>query len=192
MATNQRITDFYLRAQNVDFARQFQFRLQKFGSAAFGPENLVYVESASLPGRAITNIPVPFMGLQFNIPGTASYPGSDSWQVTFRCDTSYNLRAMLEDATFNTFDDSTSTGSYWTPPGSQTVEMNLIDKNFTTVRQYVLIGAYVTNVGEATYDIGDSGNIVKITATVAYQYWRTPIGVKPGADFFNFGGSKTV
>jgi hypothetical protein len=56
----------------------------------------------------------------------------------------------------------------------------------------VLIGAYVTNVGEATYDIGDSGNIVKITATVAYQYWRTPIGVKPGADFFNFGGSKTV
>jgi hypothetical protein len=190
MASDQRITNFYLKAQNVDFARVFQFRIQKFGSALFN-DQLVYLESATLPGRAIANIPVPFMGLQFNIPGTASYPGSDSWQVTFRCDASYNLRSLLEDATLNIFDDSTSTGAYWTPPGSQTIDINLIDKNFSTIRQYSLIGAYVVNTGEISYDIGDNGNIVKCQATIAYQYWRVPISTAR-SNAFNLSGPRTT
>ena len=168
----QNIADFYRAVQQQDFARQFQFRVVQLANTNFGENSLVYLETASLPGRTISNIPVPFMGLQFNVPGTASYPGSDSYAVTFRCDQNYNIRAALENATFNTFDDNTSTGNYNIARNSSVITLNLLGKDQTTVRQYTLYGAYVASVGDISYNIGDNGSIVTVPATLAYQYWR--------------------
>lgn len=173
MATNQKIQDFYTQALQKDFARQFQFRLTQFANTNFGESELVYLETGTLPGRSITNIPVPFMGLNFNVPGTATYPGSDAWSVQFRCDQNYDIRAVLENATFNTFDDSVSQGDYNIARKSSVVTIDLLGKNpETTVRRYNLIGAYVVSVGESSYSLGDSGSIVTVPATIAYQYWR--------------------
>jgi hypothetical protein len=173
MATPQGITQFYSAAQKQDFARSFQYRVEQLGSL-IDPDILVYMESATLPGRTIANIPVPFMGLQFNVPGTASYPNSDGWSITFRCDQEYKLRSILEDASFNVFDESISGGSYKTPPASQSIVINLLGKdiNVAPIRQYRLVGAYLTNIGQASYDIGDNGSVVKIECTMAYQYWE--------------------
>ena len=169
----QNISDFYTVAQQNDFARQFQFRLVQFANTNFTESQLVYLETANLPGRAITNVPVPFMGLQFNVPGTATYPGSDAWNVTFRCDQSYNIRSVLENATFNTFDDGTSTGDYNIARPTSVVTIDLLGKNpSNVVRRYNLIGAYVVNVGDSTYNLTDNGQIVTIPTTIAYQYWR--------------------
>jgi hypothetical protein len=168
----QNIADFYRTVQQNDFARQFQFRVVQLANTNFGEDQLVYLETANLPGRAINNIAVPFMGLQFNVPGTASYPGSDAWAVTFRCDQSYNIRATLENATFNTFDDSTSTGDYNIARNSSVITLNLLNKTGGTARQYTLYGAYVVNVGDIAYNLGDNGSIVTVPATLAYQYWR--------------------
>jgi hypothetical protein len=168
----QNISDFYRSVQQKDFARQFQFRLVQLANTNFGEDTLIYVETANLPGRAITNVQVPFMGLNFNVPGTATYPGSDAYNVTFRCDQNYNIRAALENATFNTFDDGTSTGSYNIARNSSVITMNLLNKNGSTVRQYTLYGAYVVSVGESTYNLGDSGTIQTVPTTLAYQYWR--------------------
>lgn len=170
---SQNISDFYSTASSRDFARQFQFRISQFANTNFRNNELVYLESATLPGRSITNIPVPFMGLQFNVPGTATYPGSDAWTVQFRCDANYNIRAVLENATFNTFDDSTSTGTYNIAKIGSVVTLNLLGKDPNTViRKYNLIGAYVVSVGESSYNLTDAGNIVTVPATIAYQYWR--------------------
>jgi hypothetical protein len=168
----QNISDFYRSVQKNDFARQFQFRVVQLANTNFGEEQLVYLESASLPGRAINNIPVPFMGLNFNVPGTASYPGSDSYQVTFRCDQNYNIRSTLENATFNTFDDGTSTGTYNIARNSSVIILNLLNKNGTTARQYTLYGAYVVSLQDSAYNLGDTGTIVTVPCTLAYQYWR--------------------
>ena len=168
----QNISDFYRTVQQKDFARQFQFRLVQLANTNFGEDDLIYVETANLPGRAITNVPVPFMGLQFNIPGTATYPGSDAYAVTFRCDQNYNIRAVLENATINTFDDSTSTGDYNIARNSSVITLNLLNKSGGTVRQYTLYGAYVVSVGESTYNLGDNGTIQTVPTTLAYQYWR--------------------
>lgn len=168
----QNIADFYRTVQQKDFARQFQFRLVQLANTNFGESELIYVETANLPGRAITNVQVPFMGLQFNVPGTATYPGSDAYAVTFRCDQDYNIRAALENATFNTFDDGTSTGDFNIARNSSVITLNLLNKSGGTVRQYTLYGAYVVNVGESTYNLGDSGTIQVVPATLAYQYWR--------------------
>jgi hypothetical protein len=168
----QNISDFYRVAQQNDFARQFQFRLVQLANTNFGEDEFVYVETANLPGRSITNVQVPFMGLQFNVPGTATYPGSDAYNVTFRCDQSYNIRAVLENATFNTFDDGTSTGDYNIARNSSVITLNLLSKNGTTARQYTLYGAYVVSVGESTFNLGDSGTIQTVPATLAYQYLK--------------------
>lgn len=171
------ITDFYNTAITRDFARQFQFRLVRLANTNFGGSDssswpLVYVETASLPGRTINNIPVPFMGLNFNVPGTASYPGSDSYSVAFRCDQSYDIRATLENATFNTFDEQVTRGDYNIARPSSTIILDLLDKDKSIVRQYTLFGAYVVSVGDIAYNIGDNGSIVTVPATLAYQYWR--------------------
>lgn len=168
----QNIADFYRSVQQRDFARQFQFRVVQLANTNFGESELVYLESANLPGRTIVNQQVPFMGLDFNVPGTAKYPGSDSWNVNFRCDQGYNIRAVLENATFNTFDDGTSTGDYNIARNSSVISLNLLNKNGGTARQYTLYGAYVVSVGEIQYNIGDAGSIVIVPATLAYQYWR--------------------
>lgn len=176
----QNISDFYRTVQQKDFARQFQFRLVQLANTNFGESDLIYVETANLPGRAITNVPVPFMGLQFNVPGTATYPGSDAYAVTFRCDQNYNIRAVLENATFNTFDDGTSTGDYNIARNSSVITLNLLNKTGGTVRQYTLYGAYVVSVGDSTYNLGDNGTIQTVPTTLAYQYWRvTTTGTSP-------------
>ena len=168
----QNINNFYNSVLSKDFARQFQFRLVQFVNTNFGEDTLVYLETANLPGRTINNIPVPFMGLQFNVPGTASYPGSDAYNVSFRCDQNYDIRATLENATFNTFDDGSSKGDYNIARNASRVIMNLLGKSNETIRQYTLYGAYITSVGDIQYNLGDNGTIVTVPATLAYQYWR--------------------
>lgn len=168
----QNISKFYNQVQSSDFARQFQFRVTQLANTNFNEDQLVYLETASLPGRTINNVQVPFMGLNFNVPGTASYPGSDAYAVTFRCDQNYNIRAVLENMTFNAFDDSTSTGNYNIASRNSVITLNLLAKDGSTVRKYNLIGAYVVSIGDIAYNLGDNGSIVTVPATLAYQYWR--------------------
>lgn len=173
MANAQTIQKFYTTAAQRDFARLFQFRLISFGNVNFGSEQLTYVETASLPGRTINNVQVPYMGLQFNVPGTVSYPGSTGYAVTFRCDQNYDLRAALEAATFNTFDEASSTGQYSLPGINNTLTMELLDKQMKPVRYYTLYGVYVQGLADTGYDIKDTGTISTINATIAYQFWRS-------------------
>lgn len=168
----QNIADFYRSVQQRDFARQFQFRVTQLANTNFNEDVLVYVESASLPGREIVNVEVPFMGLNFNLPGTARYPDSANYAVRFRCDANYDIRAVLENATFNTFDDGSSTGDYNIARNSSVIVLNLLNKNGSTVRQYTLYGAYVKTIGAMNYSLGDNGQIQTIDTTLAYQYWR--------------------
>lgn len=168
----QNITSFYKVAQTRDFARLFQFRLVQFGNVAFTEDDLVYVETANLPGRSITNVQVPYMGLPFNVPGTATYPGSENYPVVFRCDQNYNIRTLLEANTIDTFNDNTSTGNYNTPADSSVLVMQLTNKNLQAIQEYTLYGVYVQNIQEQQYDIKDTGQIVTVQATLAYQFWR--------------------
>jgi hypothetical protein len=168
----QNISDFYRSVQTKDFARQFQFRVSQLANTNFFEDTLVYLETANLPGRTINNTQVPFMGLNFNVPGTASYTGSDSYAVTFRCDQDYDIRSTLENATFNTFDDQSSAGNYNIARDSSVITLDLLGKAGGIVRQYTLYGAYVVSVGDITYNVGDNGTIQTVPATLAYQYWK--------------------
>lgn len=172
----QTIQNFYTVAQRHDFARSFQFRLRSFANIEFNTNHYAYVETASLPGRQITNIPVTYMGLDLNTPGTVKYPGSAGYSVQFRCDQEYNIRAALEAASFQLFDESMSMGTYGVPFDGSNLVMELIDKQLQPVRIYTLFGVWVQTIADTAYDIKDSGAIQTIQATLSYQYWRATNG----------------
>ena len=170
----QGIENFYDAAITNDFARQNLFRVISLGGVKFTTQELLYVTSTSLPGRAITNVAVPFMGLTFNVPGTANYPNSGGWQITFRVPSNLSVRRKFEDWTNTVFNDSNSTGAYNIPSkdASNQVVLSLLDKNGTPIRTYTLFGAYCQNVGDLTVNLTSAGEILEQTATLAYQYWR--------------------
>ena len=178
MATNiqdQNIGTFYEIARTRDFARKFQFRVVQLGVSGILPEDLIYAETAALPGRQINNIPVPYMGLSFNVPGVAAYPGSASYKITFRCDKDYHLRSKLERDMFRTFDDATSSGEYSIPGADSVLSLVLTNKKNVAIRQYNLYGVYLQSIDDEQYDIKDTGNVVSINTTIAYQYWKVVV-----------------
>tara|TARA_R110000868_G_scaffold92628_1_gene256980 strand:- start:115 stop:660 length:546 start_codon:yes stop_codon:yes gene_type:complete len=174
----QLITDFYRVAQNRDFARDFNFRLLSIStggttSASFGEDDLVYLRAAELPARAITNVPVPYMGLKFNIPGNATYPGSEGYQLRFYADAKSQIRQKFEQWTRDTFDDATSTGNYFTPRATSVIDMVQLDNQNNKIAQYQLVGVSVINCGPLGYNISDgTGATIDFTATISYHYWK--------------------
>jgi hypothetical protein len=168
------IENFYNVAASNDFARTNLFRVTRLGDQRFENGELLYVESTTLPGRSITNIPVPFMGLVFNVPGTATYNNSGAYSVTFRIPQGLSVRRKFEQWSREIFNDIDSSGEYNIPSNAITnqMEMVLIDKKGEALRTYTFYGVYCQNIGDINLDITTAGEIMKQQVTLAYQYWR--------------------
>jgi hypothetical protein len=178
------IQKFYQTAATNDFARLFQFRVSDWqidGTALFSgaPDALYYIETANLPGKQINNVQVPYMGLNFNVPGTISFPNSAGWQVNFRCDSNYVIREVLENELTRIFSVSNSSGDYTLPFTTSVLTLDLLGKSAgadnlpASIRQYKLHGVYIVGLQDTQYDIKDTGQIASIQATIAYQYWTS-------------------
>lgn len=173
----QTIQDFYTQAQVKDFARNNLFRVLNidFGDGSdvtIGEEDLVYVTTATLPGKTIQEVTVPYMGLDFHVPGTVKYNQSEGYQLTFRADESYNLYQKFQDVINDTFNDADSTGNYFTPKASSVIDLVQLDKELNRVSQYQLVGVSIRNVGDISYDVTAVGEVQTFTVTVAYHYYR--------------------
>lgn len=168
------IENFYDVASTNDFTRKNLFRVVSLGGQRFTTNELIYMTTATLPARAITNIPTAFMGMNFNVPGTATYPGSEAWNITFRIPQNLSIRRKLEDWTNYVFSDQTSTGAYSIPSNAvenQTI-ITLLDKQGNPLRTYTLFGCYCQSTGTFDLNMADTGTLVEATAVIAYQYWR--------------------
>ncbi len=175
MPVNQNIQNFYRTAADKDFSRDFLFRvtqMQLQGVPALEEGDLVYVKTASLPGRDITNVAVPYMGLNLNIPGTVVYPGSAEYALSFYLDADSNLRNYFETASRSLFDDQTSTGEYGTPDDDFFIQLAQLDKDLEPIAEYKLVGASLRSVNNIQYNIaGGTGTTVAIDATVSYHFY---------------------
>jgi hypothetical protein len=173
--SNQSIQNFYQTAYKKDFARKNLFRVISIETGVagltFDDSDLVYVTTTSLPKRDINNIPVKYMGLQFNVPGTASYTGSEGWNVTFRMPQDLSIRRKFEAWSRVMFDDATSTGLYELKNAGN-VTLALMGKGGLPIRTYKLVGAYCKSLGDYALDVTDGGSVVEQVATLAYQYWE--------------------
>jgi hypothetical protein len=136
-------------------------------------DELVYAKAANLPGRNITNVQVPYMGLNLNIPGNATYSGAEGYSLTFFLDANSGLRKLFETASRNLFDDSTSIGQYGTPDDTYYIELAQLDKNLDILTKYKLIGASIRNIGDVSYNIsGGTGQTVELPVTIAYHFYN--------------------
>jgi len=173
----QTIQDFYTQAQAKDFARNNLFRVINinFGdgsSTVIGENDLVYARTASLPAKTITNVPAQYMGLQFNIPGVATYPDSENYVINFYADEAQKLREKFINVLNDTFNDASSTGNYFTPKQTAVIDLVQLNKQLNKVAQYQLVGVSIRNVAALEYDITATGEIQNFNVTLAYHYWR--------------------
>lgn len=177
--TNQTIGNFLSRAQQREFSRDILFRVLNItfaGGATFDENDLIYVRAAKLPPRDIVNVPTPYMGLDFNIPGVTKYPGSDAYELEFYCDAQSILHNKFLTETRRVFDDATSTGDYNISGANSTITLVQLDKNLEPVNTYKLIGASVRSTGEIQYTIAEgTGQFVTFTSVVAYHFFTESI-----------------
>lgn len=185
---NQDIERFYSVAQQRDFARDFLFRVKTVANVTGLPllqeQDLVYVTAAKLPGRSITNNKVPYMGLDFNVPGTAVYDGSDSYDMEFYLDAQANdLRQKFELASRDVFNDLTSGGDYRIPGENAIIVLAQLDKGLKdTGVFYNLIGAQVRKINSLDYKISDGkGDVMKLGVSLSYHFYTSGPEAKPGA-----------
>lgn len=187
----QGIQDYYNAIQKRGFQRNNLFRIIDITGDGIltklrnelsfdGPLSNAYVESASVPSRSISVQNASFMGLQFNIPGTATYPGSEGWDVTFKLPGDLSIRNAFESMNFDVFDDATSTGCYGVPANTNILTMALLNIKGEAVRYYDLIGVWPVSFGALEFDLTSNGEIMTFTGTLAYQYFRVNNGKIPG------------
>lgn len=190
--TSQTIGNFYLQAQNREFSRDFLFRVLSINFAGingargerFDEDELVYAKTAKLPARQITNVQSKYMGLNFNMAGTAVYPGSDSYIISFYCDANSLLRNKFLRESRRVFNDETSTGDYNIAGGSSTITLMQLNKELVPIREFTLIGATIKNVGEIQYNMSEgTGQPVNFDATISYHYF-TENAALPSAPAF--------
>jgi len=175
-AVKQLIADFYRVASARDFQRDIHFRVLSISpggtTQTFGEDDLVYARSATLPARAINNVTTSYMGLNFNLPGVVQYPNSANYQLTFYNDAKNNIRQKFEDWTRDTFNDANSTGNYFTPTQSSTIDLIQLDTQMEKVAQYQLVGVSIREVGGIKYDFsGGKGDVVQFDVGLAYHYF---------------------
>jgi hypothetical protein len=169
----QTIQDFFRVAQQRGFSRDFMMRVTSIGEDTFNEDDFVYITTKQLPDRQISNQATPFMGLNFNVPGTVTYPGSDAWNVVFRNDLKGIVRAKLEDWQINkVFNDQTSTGDLSVRGTDKLIQLDLIDDKQNILNTYKLYGVYIKNIGTVDHDLTGDGKLTTFTAVLAYHYWR--------------------
>lgn len=176
MPTQQNISNFYQTILTREFSRDFLFRVLSVnlrGTSVLNETDLIYAKTATLPGRNITNIPTKFMGLQFNLAGVATYPGSDSFTVKFFCDANSSIRNRLIAETRAVFDElNGSTGDYNTPGLDSTIVLMQLDKQLNPVTRFNLIGASIRDVGIVNYNMSDGiGTPVDFDVKFSYHYF---------------------
>lgn len=175
MATT--IQTFFEQARERQFARDFLFRVKQInlaGGISFdGERDLVYAKSATLPGRAIENKVVNYVGQQFNVPGKSSYTNSEGYSIEFYHEEGITLRKKFESASRLVFNNETSTGDYRMPGDESTITLSVLNSQLEETDTIVLVGASIRDVGEVSYTIAEgTGEILTFTVTFAYHFYN--------------------
>ena len=177
MPLAQGIQEFYSVAQETGFVRDFQLRIIDWSvlndTGGLGEDDFLMLRTATLPSMQTTINQVPFMGLDFNLPGTTKFPGSQAWNVEFYFQQNRGVGTSLRDIFISTmlgnFDfQETSTGNLQLPNREENyIEMCIVDDSLDELVTYRLEGAFITQVGDVTFDLTAGGAVQKIPVTIA-------------------------
>lgn len=182
----QGLQDFYFQAQRRGFARDFQLRVVQIGGSALSDSDFVMIKATSLPGRDMNIHAVPFMGVNFQLPGSPIFRGSDGWNVKFHATQDFLIRHEFEKLLLQRFDEQATgavgkggKGDLSLPGFDRVIQLDLIDDQLKTIRSYYLIGCFIKSISDINYTLQGTGQPLEFDAVLAYQYWtRSPDGVR--------------
>jgi len=166
------LQDFYSTATDRGFARDFHFRVTQIGDLTLDNGDLIYIRTSNIPSREIGVDSVNFRGFKYNVPLTASYPGSDNWTVEFLMDKNYGIYDQFENWHRNHFNESTFVGRE-VPTFSRVIEIMAIDETLSVVKKFRLYGCFPRTLGEIQFNIAGQGAPVTFKMSMAYQYWTS-------------------
>lgn len=172
----QTIQSFFQEAILRDFSRDFLFRVQNVNFGPGGPvltdNDLVYAKTATLPERTIQDVPVKYRGLEFHVPGSASYGSAAGYSLDFYCDSDIRLREILLAESRRVFNDQTTTGDYRIAGPGASITLQQLNKALLPIMEYKLIGCSIRQVGPITYDMAaGTGAVASFPCTIAYHYF---------------------
>lgn len=146
------VTEF--RAKVRDFARQYLFEMEMaFPSTITATDLPTYlVEAASVPGRVIEPIDIPFMGQQYKIAGQVTY---DDWVVTFRIDDNYDIYKLFRAWSELIKGTESNIASFPAQYKADPVVYQL-DAAQTRLNQISLKGAWPNSIGEIALATGEN------------------------------------
>lgn len=183
---NMQISDFFQNAVEVDFARDFLFRIIDVsidGGLELDSTDLLFAKAGKLPARQIVNQQVKYAGQTFNIPGSVEYPGSENYQIDFYCDEESDIRNRLLDESVRTFDSiSGILGSGQSAGGianaNSTLTMVQLNKVYNVINTIKLIGVSIREVGEVNYNIAEgNGAVMSFNVGLAYHFFEYESGI---------------
>jgi hypothetical protein len=142
-----------------DFSRSFQLRILDVGDGVpnyvrkelIDQEGRVYITTAVVPGRNITDIGIQYQGFKFHVPGQAEYP-NNPWPLTFKTPGDYLVRNALERWSFETASDETSCGSFNMPCKNSNIAIAVLSPKCEILKIYRLYGVYPQAIGEISYN----------------------------------------
>lgn len=129
-------------------------------------------EATSIPADKVGEIELGFMGRKTYYPGDREF---DPWTITVINDEDFSVRnafenwmSALNSHQGNTRDPLASTPAGYTANGSV---QQLSKINGPAVKQYVMQGAFPTELGAIELDWGTYNTIEKFQVTLRYQWW---------------------
>lgn len=180
------INTFYNIAGQKNFSRDFFMRVKQIRAVGIdldGENELVFAKTASLPGRDIENKQVNFSGQTFNLNGKSSYPGSESYAITFYADQDMDLRTKLEKMSRASFDNESTTGQMCMPGPESFMILDVLKipcgqgnqggQGFETIKTIKLVGVNLRTIGEISYSIADgTGEILEMNTGWSYHWYE--------------------
>ena len=156
-------------------ARANQFRvLLGFPAYAGGSTREVsfLAQGASLPGQAVTDVPVNYRGRVLHVAGDRTFA---PWQITVLNDTDFGIYRSFE-RWMNRINNLTN-NSGLTDPTSYKVDSAVehLDRNEALLKRFQFIGMYPTGLQDIPLAFDTNSTLETFTVDLVYDYFETDL-----------------
>ena len=177
MASGFNISTFKTRGLTQGGARPTLFEVYMTPPAGVGADQdsadkfRFTCRGASLPAASIQSIDVGYFGRKIKVQGDRTFT---DWTVTIMNDEDFLVRSMFEkwSNALNRMESNIRDPNF-VEENDYKVDMDIIQygKDGTVIRQYVIIGAFPTEVSDIQLDWDTTNQIETFTVRFAYDYW---------------------
>lgn len=132
------------------------------------------IKAATLPGRTINKIEVPFRGRNLNVSGDTTF---EDWNITVINDNNFSVRNAFErwqDAINSNASNTSARGVDASSLSSYTADLEVeqLGRDGSVTKRYIFKCAWPTSVEAITVDYGSADTIEEFGVVLAYQWWE--------------------